>query len=96
MGTAWAFPQLWLLALIGLKDSGLDIVITACVLGAGTEGVNSVLKYLGSRRNPAEVLAQGLGVLGVAGAGFTSAEGDAAGWQLMHLCMNPWGCVALL
>jgi hypothetical protein len=33
---------------------------------------------------PAEVLAQGLGVLGVAGPGFASSEGDAAGWQLMN------------
>jgi len=34
---------------------------------------------------PAEVLAQGLGIFGVAGGpGFASAEGDAAGWQLMN------------
>ena len=34
---------------------------------------------------PAEVLAQGLGIFGVAGGpGFASSEGDAAGWQLMN------------
>ena len=32
----------------------------------------------------AEVLAQGLGIFGVAGPGFASSEGDAAGWQLMN------------
>jgi hypothetical protein len=34
---------------------------------------------------PAEVLAQGPGIFGVAGGpGFASSEGDAAGWQLMN------------
>ncbi len=33
---------------------------------------------------PAEVLAQSPGVFGVAGLGFASSEGDAAGWQLMN------------
>ena len=31
---------------------------------------------------PAQVLAQGLGILGVARPGFASSKGNAAGWQL--------------
>lgn len=44
---AWLSP-LSVLAPLGIKDAGLvDVLITGFVISAGTEGINSILKFLG-------------------------------------------------
>lgn len=65
LGTVLALPALQLLQYVGIKDSGLrtrilDILISALVFGAGTEGANTALKYFGyvkdARKKPVIVL----------------------------------------
>jgi hypothetical protein len=47
LGAVSAVPQLRLLQYVGIDNQVLDTLLSALVLGAGTEGANTVLKYFG-------------------------------------------------
>jgi hypothetical protein len=53
-----AFGEIRVLDPLGIDATGADVVVTALVISAGTEGANSIMKFLGYKKAEKEAEAK--------------------------------------